>query len=206
MMYIFITLKEHYIDIFFLYSHFFLRQFLRQFTWKPATRWSSNPDFYCNSSNSWPAGTATWGAVFAALHWETWSYEKAVTLLIQWHMLKSCCCDFVMLFFFCPHTVSQDNRSTSSLTDEAELVISGRMSYNSLEMEPALLIRRQASAAWSCEAHTRRDWRRTVQWDGKTHHKIHNTLGTQLIAQCPIPVLGACGMSLKLPILLGQIN
>lgn len=48
---------------------------------------------------------------------------------------------------FCPKTVSQDNRGTSSLTDEAEHVMSGRMSNKSLEMEQVLLIRQKAFAA-----------------------------------------------------------
>lgn len=48
---------------------------------------------------------------------------------------------------FCPSTVSEDNRATSSLTDEGEHVMSGRMSNKSLEMEQVLLIRQKAFAA-----------------------------------------------------------
>lgn len=51
--------------------------------------------------------------------------------------------------FFGPHVVSEDSSSTSSLTDEAEHVISGRMSNKSLEMEPVLLIGQKASAGVS---------------------------------------------------------
>lgn len=90
---------------------------------------------------------------------------------------------------FCPHTVSQDNGASCFLTDEAECVISGRMSNKSLEMEPALLIRQQASAVWSCKLTQGVTDFRLVQQDGKTHRKIPNALEARLIAECAVDVV-----------------
>lgn len=69
--------------------------------------------------------------------------------------LYACCCNVVMLFG--PHALNQHNRTVFPLTDEAEHVIRCRMSNKSLDMEPVLLFRQTAPAAWTSETHTRRD-------------------------------------------------
>lgn len=90
---------------------------------------------------------------------------------------------------FCPHTVSQDNRTTCFLTDEAEHVISGRMSNKSLETEPVLLIRQRLCSVELVGSTQGVTDLGLFELDGKVLHKIHNTLETQLIANSPIPVL-----------------